>query len=129
MINQAISNIISNAVKFTKVGTIEVETFVYYDKNKTQISVRDTGTGIPNEVLADLFGKFVSKGIETRNKHGTGLGLFISNAIVKAHQGKIIGYNNNVNGKGATFIITLPIDPGIHTNDNNTEKIKSSMDE
>jgi signal transduction histidine kinase len=120
MTNQAISNIISNAVKFTKVGTIEVETFVYYDKNKVQISVRDTGTGIPKEVLADLFGKFVSKGVETRNKHGTGLGLFISNAIVKAHQGKIIGYNNNVNGKGATFIITLPIDPGIHTNDNNT---------
>lgn len=128
MINLSISNIISNAVKFTKAGTIEVETFVYYDKNKAQISVRDTGTGIPKEVLANLFSKFVSKGVETRNKHGTGLGLFISNAIVKAHQGKIIGYNNYVNGKGATFTITLPIDSGIHTNDNNTERIESSMD-
>ena len=64
--------------------------------------VRDTGTGIHPEILPRLFSKFV-----TRSNMGTGLGLFISKNIVEAHGGKIWG-ENNADGQGATFLISLP---------------------
>jgi two-component system, OmpR family, sensor histidine kinase VicK len=65
-------------------------------------SVRDTGTRIHSEILPSLFSKFGS-----RSEMGTGLGLFISKNIVKAHGGKIWG-ENNTDGNGATFVFTLP---------------------
>ena len=65
-------------------------------------SVRDTGTGIHPEILPSLFSKFSS-----RSEMGTGLGLFISKNIVEAHGGRIYG-QNNADGKGATFVFSLP---------------------
>jgi two-component system, OmpR family, sensor histidine kinase VicK len=67
------------------------------------ISVRDDGQGIATEILPSLFSKFVSKSFE-----GTGLGLYISKSIVESHGGKIWAENNS-NGKGATFTLTLPL--------------------
>ena len=67
----------------------------------------DTGGGIPEEVLQNLFGKFVTKSVGKDNQHGTGLGLFISKAIVTAHNGIISGSNNK--DGGATFVVMLPI--------------------
>ena len=67
------------------------------------VSVRDTGTGIHPEILPRLFSKFV-----TGSDMGTGLGLFISKNIVEAHGGKIYG-ENNADGRGATFVFSLPL--------------------
>jgi signal transduction histidine kinase len=64
--------------------------------------VRDTGTGIHPEILPSLFTKFCS-----RSEMGMGSGLFISKNIVEAHGGKIWG-ENNTDGKGVTFVFTLP---------------------
>jgi signal transduction histidine kinase len=73
------------------------------DKDYVVISVKDTGQGIDSEILPKLFTKFT-----TKSKSGTRLGLFISKSIVEAHGGKIWATNNS-DGKGATFLFTLPI--------------------
>jgi PAS domain S-box-containing protein len=105
---QLLTNIIGNAMKFTKSGNIQVESQLSQNKNKIQIRISDTGGGIPQEVLPKLFGKFVTREVGTSDHSGTGLGLFISKAIVTAHKGDIHASNNN-NG-GATFTIVLPLD-------------------
>jgi PAS domain S-box-containing protein len=107
-IMQVLSNVIGNAVKFTEKGSIRIECRAHLTKNKVEIKVNDTGAGISELVLPNLFGKFVTKSVGETNGHGTGLGLFISKAIVTAHKGKINAYNNATGG--ATFTIVLPID-------------------
>jgi signal transduction histidine kinase len=80
------------------------------DKKLFEIRISDTGTGIAPEILPKLFGKFVTKiSGHDANKHGTGLGLFITKAIVQAHHGDIFAYNNE-DGHGATFVIRFPIE-------------------
>jgi two-component system sensor histidine kinase VicK len=104
-INQVIYNLLSNAIKFTKEGIVSISIMKKKGKNHTDriiVSVRDTGAGIHPEILPRLFSKFV-----TRGDTGTGLGLFISKNIVEAHGGKIWG-ENNTDGKGATFVFSLP---------------------
>jgi signal transduction histidine kinase len=107
-ISQVLSNLVSNALKFTKSGTVSVsiEEVKNDDDNKTKefiVSVKDTGTGLDSDIMPQLFTKFVSK-----SQTGTGLGLFISKSIVEAHGGRIWA-ENNPDGKGATFRFTLPL--------------------
>jgi K+-sensing histidine kinase KdpD len=104
-ISQVLSNLVSNALKFTKYGTVsvsieEVENDDY--KKEFIAAVKDTGTGIDSDIMPQLFTKFVSK-----SQTGTGLGLFISKSIVEAHGGRIWA-ENNPDGKGATFRFSLP---------------------
>ena len=101
-IQRVISNLINNALRFTKEGEITVKTQVI--DGFVQIIVKDTGTGIDPEIMSRLFQKFV-----TKSEKGTGLGLFISNNIVQAHGGRMWA-ENNADGKGATFTFTLPIE-------------------
>jgi two-component system, OmpR family, sensor histidine kinase VicK len=103
---QVISNLLSNALKFTKQGTISVSLQREKeedDKDYIVISVKDTGQGIDLEILPKLFTKFA-----TKSESGTGLGLFISKSIVESHGGRIWA-ENNADGKGATFAFSLPI--------------------
>jgi signal transduction histidine kinase len=104
-ISQVVSNLLSNALKFTEEGSIIVTTEINDDDNKNVIivSVKDSGVGIDREILPKLFAKFVSKSFQ-----GTGLGLFISKSIVEAHDGRIWA-ENNADGKGATFTFILPL--------------------
>jgi len=102
---QVISNLLSNAIKFTKEeGTITVAT----EKRSNNmdlllVRVKDTGTGIDDDIMPRLFEKFV-----TRSEKGIGLGLFISKSIIGVHGGRIWA-ENNADGKGATFTFTLPL--------------------
>lgn len=105
-IGQVFTNVIGNAVKFTRKGSITAATHVNSDSNTIEISISDTGGGIPEDILPNLFGKFVTKNVADTNKEGTGLGLYISKSIVNAHSGTIEAYNSN---GGATFKIVLPI--------------------
>jgi two-component system, OmpR family, sensor histidine kinase VicK len=102
---QVISNLLDNAIKFTKEGTISIIT----EKKDSQVivSVKDTGTGIDPEILPRLFSKFTTKS----ERGGTGLGLFICKNIVEAHGGKIWIENNNIydGKKGATFTFSLAV--------------------
>jgi signal transduction histidine kinase len=105
-LTQVISNLLNNAIKFTKEGTISIST--EKKDNQVIVSVKDTGSGIDPEILPRLFSKFSAKSFE-----GTGLGLFISKNIVEAHGGKIWAENNNDDDaygeKGATFYFMLPL--------------------
>jgi signal transduction histidine kinase len=105
-ISQVISNLIDNAIKFTKKGTITIS--IEKKDDWAIVSIKDTGTGIEPEIMPKLFSKFASKSYQ-----GTGLGLFICKSIVEAHGGKIWAENNNnaADGKkgGATFSFTLLI--------------------
>lgn len=107
---QALSNLIGNAMKFTKDGEITVRTHILAEKGIFEIKISDTGEGIPQEILPKLFERFSSKGPSHHSggQNGTGLGLFITRSIVRAHGGDIIAYNNST-GRGATFLVTLPI--------------------
>ncbi len=107
---QVISNLINNAVKFTKAGggtvSIGIEEENKQDNGAQKlvvVTVKDTGTGIDPEILPRLFTKFVSKSFQ-----GTGLGLFISKSIVEEHGGKIWAKNNS-DGRGAIFMFSLPV--------------------
>jgi signal transduction histidine kinase len=109
-INQAVSNLLNNAIKFTskKGGTISViaeKRNGSKDDNQEEVVVNvvDTGEGIHHEMIPRLFTKFASK-----SNSGTGLGLYISKSIVESHGGRIWA-ENNPDGKGATFSFSLPI--------------------
>ncbi|HXX96992.1 MAG TPA: ATP-binding protein, partial [Candidatus Bathyarchaeia archaeon] len=104
-IAQVVSNLLSNAIEFTAVGTIlvSIEKDKINNNNETIIvSVKDSGQGIDPSILPRLFTKFTSKSYK-----GTGLGLFISKGIIEAHGGKIWGENNS-DGRGAKFSFSLP---------------------
>ncbi|HEU4605560.1 MAG TPA: ATP-binding protein [Nitrososphaera sp.] len=104
---QAFANIIDNAAKFAKNGTITIQTVNNHDGGQVEIKIMDDGPGIPDEILPVLFNKFVTKTKE--NERGTGLGLFITKAIVEAHSGRISAVNNAGDNKGATFTVSFPI--------------------
>ena len=102
-IGAVVSNLISNAIKFTKEGEI----IINVKKENSQyvlVSVRDTGSGIDQRISAKLFSKFT-----TTSFQGIGLGLYISKNIIKAHGGKIWGENNKDSRGGATFYFSLPL--------------------
>jgi signal transduction histidine kinase len=113
-LTQVISNLLNNAIKFTKEGTVTVTTTVKRKDNRDAggeivVAVKDTGTGIDHELMPRLFTKFATKSYQ-----GTGLGLFISKSIIEAHGGKMWAENNNygdhdIKHKGATFYFTLPV--------------------
>jgi signal transduction histidine kinase len=103
---QAFANIIDNAAKFAKNGSITIQTVNDHDKGVVEIKIIDDGPGISEEILPVLFNKFVTKTKE--NERGTGLGLFITKAIVEAHKGKISA-QNNAGSRGATFTVSFPI--------------------
>ena len=98
---QVLSNLLGNALKFTKEGRITIMTD--NEDNQVVVKVKDSGTGIDREIFPKLFEKFASK-----SEKGTGLGLFISKNITEAHGGRIWA-ENNPDGIGATFAFTLPI--------------------
>ena len=102
-ISQVISNLISNALKFTQEGSIITTSKIKDDENVIVVGVKDTGAGIDSEILPKLFTKFASKSFA-----GTGLGLYISKSIVGEHGGKIWA-QNNADGNGATFYFSLPL--------------------
>jgi two-component system, OmpR family, sensor histidine kinase VicK len=98
---QVLSNLLNNALKFTKEGSIAVTTEKV--ENEVIVKVKDSGSGIEREIFPKLFEKFASK-----SEKGTGLGLFISKNITEAHGGRIWA-ENNPDGIGATFAFSLPI--------------------
>ena len=103
---QVLSNLLNNALKFTKHGTVRIN--INLDDNEhnkvVNVTVQDTGIGITQDLMPYLFSKFV-----TSSYNGTGLGLFISKGIIEAHGGRIWAENNS-NGIGASFSFSLPID-------------------
>jgi signal transduction histidine kinase len=99
-----ITNIISNAVKFTERGAIDV--VVRESAGRVEVRVKDTGPGIPADALPKLFREFVQLGSLKQRAHGTGLGLAICKRLVEAHEGEVGA--ESVVGEGSTFHVSLP---------------------
>lgn len=99
------NNLLSNAIKFTQKGEITVELRTFHDY--VQVSVSDTGIGIPDDLKNKIFEKFVqARAMPVSREKGTGLGLVIVKGIVEAHGGKIWVEDNYPSG--AKMIFTLP---------------------
>jgi signal transduction histidine kinase len=103
-IYQVISNLLTNALKYTDNGTVTINAYLNHNahNNEAIVTISDTGRGIDLQVISKLFSKFT-----TTSLSGTGLGLYISKGIIEAHGGKIWAENNS-NGLGATFSFSLP---------------------
>jgi signal transduction histidine kinase len=126
-IGGVISNLLNNAIKFTKQGEIFVSTEKKDNNNSNNpyalVTVKDTGEGIDPEILPKIFSKFITKSFE-----GLGLGMYIAKNIVEAHDGKIWTDNNNNNNnnnkngnRGAIFYFTLPVNKVIGISNNNID--------
>jgi signal transduction histidine kinase len=136
---QVISNLLNNAIKFTKEGTVTVSATIQRsdvdrrngrnegaaaeEEEQVIIALKDTGSGIDPELMPRLFTKFATKSYQ-----GTGLGLYISKCIVEAHGGRMWAENNNDHSdnrkhQGATFYFTLPVlDMNEQTREGNEEE-------
>ncbi|MCW5978322.1 MAG: response regulator [Bryobacteraceae bacterium] len=111
-LRQILTNLVSNAVKFTNEGFVEVRLRV--DRQESGMSltaeVLDTGTGIPADKLQSIFDEFTqADGSISRRYGGTGLGLAITRRLVKMHGGEI-SVSSEV-GRGSTFRVTMPVKP------------------
>ena len=103
---QLFDNLLSNAIKFTPRGG-RVDISLGGSNGKAVIEVSDTGIGISEEERLHLFERFFrTQVVLDRQIPGTGLGLYISKAIVEAHGGRI-GVHS-LEGLGTTFVVELP---------------------
>jgi signal transduction histidine kinase len=106
---QVLRNLFSNAVKFSpEGGTIDVTTFRKSDS--IVVSVRDQGTGIPENDLGNVFKKFFQSNNTKNGSGGTGLGLAICQEIIAAHKGRIWAENNPDVGANLLFEIPLSLE-------------------
>jgi signal transduction histidine kinase len=109
-VEQILTNLVGNALKFTPEGGEVVISVEPYDGGGKMmaIAVKDSGIGIPPDQFEKIFDKFYQvEGSLQRSVGGTGLGLAITKGLVEAHQGKI--FIESGVGKGSTFTFTLPI--------------------
>ena len=106
-IKQVFSNLVDNAIKYTKEGSVTV-TAEKLEK-KVLITIADTGIGIAKEDVEKLFAKFTrAKDANKINTTGTGLGLYVAKQLVEGHKGTI-RIESEGPGKGTRFIVELPV--------------------
>lgn len=106
-IERVIFNLLSNAVKFTPSGG-EIFVKVFCTEKMINVSVKDTGKGIPEDKITAIFDKFIQVDKSfTRSHEGSGLGLYIVKSIIEMHGGKISV--ESVWNQGSEFIFSLPI--------------------
>ncbi len=106
-IERVMLNLLSNAAKFTEPGD-EISVYISKKENSVVVTVKDSGIGIPEDKLEEIFGRFkqVDKSL-TRNREGSGIGLSLVKSIIELHGGKIFAKSEL--GKGSEFIFSLPI--------------------
>lgn len=107
-IGQVLGNLISNAIKYTDSGQIDINAVADMRKKEMVIAIKDSGLGISQEDLPQLFSKFKQLKSVDRSRKGTGLGLVVSRGIVEAHGGRIWAESPGEN-LGSTFYFSIPI--------------------
>lgn len=104
---QVFQNLIDNAVKYTRKGTITVK--VGTNRRRAVVTVTDTGAGISKDDLSRIFQKFVrGKGTSLLHTNGTGIGLYVAKIILAEHKGTIEGSSEG-EGRGSRFEVVLPL--------------------
>jgi signal transduction histidine kinase len=105
-LRQVINNLIDNAIKYTPVdGIITVE--LSKTAKDVMVRVKDTGRGIKPTELENIFKKY-DRGGKKMDSQGLGLGLYVARVVMQQHQGKIWAESEG-EGKGSTFVISLPL--------------------
>ncbi len=106
--DKVIVNLLSNAFKFTPAGG-KVNIALTHDQQNVRIGIRDTGEGIPADKLERIFERFYQTPTHANDRNtGTGIGLDLTRSLVELHHGTIKARNND-DGKGAEFIVTIPL--------------------
>lgn len=112
-ISQILSNLASNAIKFTQEGGVSI-LIEQLDTNKLTFIVKDTGIGLKEESMKSLFEEFTQADMGTSREYGgTGLGLSISKHLVNLMKGSI--WVESEYGKGSSFIFELPLENVLHS--------------
>lgn len=106
-LQQAFWNLLANAVKFTPSGG-KITVVHRQRESMHEVSIQDTGVGIPRQMLGQIFAPFVRE--RTENDSGLGLGLSIARHIVELHGGRIL-VESDGRGLGSTFTVVLPAHP------------------
>ncbi|GAG31168.1 unnamed protein product, partial [marine sediment metagenome] len=101
---EALSNVINNAVKFTDKGSITIK--ITREGKYGVVEVRDTGTGMSDEVLNNLFTKEKALSDTPTSIGGAGLGLYIAKSFMEVQKGDITA--TSVVGEGSTFVLRIP---------------------
>lgn len=107
LMERVLANLVTNAIKYTPPsGEIRVSARLVHDDHAIELSVSDTGQGIPPEAQAHIFERFYQAS-ENDRRRGTGLGLYFCRLAVEAHGGSIAV--KSALGQGSTFTILLPM--------------------
>lgn len=115
-INQVITNLTGNAIKFTEEGGVFIK--VSYKNNNLIITIKDSGIGIPKEKQGTIFNPFEqADGSVTRKYGGTGLGLVITSRYIEMMNGQLEMHSEE--GLGTVFTITLPLTQAVQSEDAN----------
>ncbi|PKL19588.1 MAG: hypothetical protein CVV49_00695 [Spirochaetae bacterium HGW-Spirochaetae-5] len=125
-LQQILYNLVGNAIKFTKEGTVEVSAEIIQEKGRDMIAVtvKDSGIGIPSDKHEIIFNSFEQgDGSTEREYGGTGLGLAITRKLVELHGGTI-GLVSET-GKGSSFTFTIPVSEHHQVN---TQRVVSKLE-
>lgn len=105
-IRQVMNNLIDNALKYTKQGSVTIK--IHEENGYIKFEVTDTGKGIANVKEAEIFEKFKRGKESVKQSAGLGLGLYVAKIIIEQHKGKIWAESQGEE-KGSTFAFSLPI--------------------
>jgi two-component system sensor histidine kinase CpxA len=106
LLTSAISNVLSNAVKYSPARS-NIKVILFEDKQEVTLTISDSGNGVPEQAVSQLFNPFYRVNLaRDRKTGGTGLGLAIAKQAIIAHRGKIFAKNNPI--KGLSVIIQIP---------------------
>ncbi|MBN4059362.1 PAS domain S-box protein, partial [Dehalococcoides mccartyi] len=123
-VTQVLTNLVSNAIKFSEKGQPVNVTATISDE-EIKISVIDEGRGIPEDSLDSVFGRFQQiDASDSKQKGGTGLGLAICKGIIELHGGRIWAENNP--GPGSKFVFTLPRNASQNDDSSGLENVKAA---
>ena len=107
-LENAINNMLNNAVKFTRQGFVEIETNIIEEKELVLCKIKDSGVGISTEYMDHLFRPFSQEDLNIgRNYEGNGLGLALSKRFIEKMGGSLLV--DSIKGVGSTFTFTLPL--------------------
>ena len=109
-VRQVMNNLIDNSIKYTKQGSVTVQLSAI--NNEIRFSVTDTGKGMSPEEKSEIFEKYKRGKESLKQSAGLGLGLYVAKVIIEQHKGKIWAESQG-EGKGSSFIFTLPINSGL----------------
>lgn len=129
-ITEVFSNLIDNAIKYSHEGGI-IKVSAKTSGDVVEISVKDHGIGMPDNVVRNLFHKFYRSHRSREQVAGSGIGLYLSKAIIESHGGTISVRSSE--NKGSTFTLSLPIYSTVEqklkssNNGNNSQMIKSKQ--